>query len=112
MPGGLRGTAAGDEDGAVFAIRGPGPVHMIIGAPPLRVLPETLVVVEVVDRSWVREPLVERADCLGRPGPLFVDCAHHGPSLAPAAMGCNWPKVPYPATRAGICSICCHPHGA
>jgi hypothetical protein len=59
MLGRLGGSAAGDEDGAVFPIGAGGPIQMMIRAAPLPVLPELLILVEAIERSWIRIPFVE-----------------------------------------------------
>ena len=64
MLGRLRGPAAGNEDGVIFPVRSGGPEEMIVRAASLPVLPEPAIVVEAVDRPWIRITVVEGADLL------------------------------------------------
>ncbi len=57
--GGLRGAAAGNQDGKIILVGFGGPEQMVIGAESLRVLPVTLIGVEAVDGRRVGIPLVE-----------------------------------------------------
>src|SRR5579872_50086 len=59
MLGRLGCAAACDEDGLVFPIRSAGPKKVIVGAASLRVLPELLIPLQIVDRRRIGITVVE-----------------------------------------------------
>jgi len=59
MFGRLRCPATGDEDGAVFPVWLSGPKQMVVRTTSLAVLPEALVLIEVIERSRIRITVVE-----------------------------------------------------
>jgi len=62
--GGLRGPAAGNEDGVVLPIGAFGPEQVIVRAAFLPVLPEASIFLEAVDRGWIGVTFVKRAHVL------------------------------------------------
>src|SRR5271168_2988999 len=64
MLGRLRCPAARDEDGLLFPIRPVGPKQMIVRAPSFAVLPEPLILFQVIDWWRIRITIVEVADFL------------------------------------------------
>jgi hypothetical protein len=59
MLGRLRCPAARDEDRLVFSIRSVGPKQVIVDAASLRVLPELLIPLQIIDRRRIRITVVE-----------------------------------------------------
>src|SRR5256885_12408773 len=52
----LRCSAASDEDGMIVSERSRGPEQMVLVAPPLPVVPNRAVSIEIIHRRWIRIP--------------------------------------------------------